>query len=159
MSKALDAIKRGKIKSLDDGELMDVAAELENTTWNKDNKSAVLGWAKDVAKELKSRGFTGSKVPELPSRFESMTRAGAILQEAGKIDRAYVNKSIKNFNKGIFPYDGTEEQNVKNLIDSIAKDFDLRDKKKKENLKDHIRLSISANGVLKTDASDIVGAI
>lgn len=58
----LDLVKAGKTSKLSDDELFDAAADLGMKTWNPDNKSEVMKWAKDVAKELKKRKFDGGAI-------------------------------------------------------------------------------------------------
>lgn len=59
--KALDMVKRGKISKMSDDDLMDAASEIENKKWNKDNKSEVDRWVKDLTAEIKSRGIIEGK--------------------------------------------------------------------------------------------------
>jgi|APSaa5957512622_1039677.scaffolds.fasta_scaffold304375_2 hypothetical protein len=78
--------------------------------------------------------------------------------EALKYDKAFVNKSIQNFNSGIFPYNGTEKSNLENLTDSILKDFMWKKKTTRPALLDHLHLSMKG-GRVRTDANDILNAI
>jgi hypothetical protein len=68
--KALDMVKKGQLKKLDDDQLADVAGEIENKKWNKDNKAEVQRWVKDINAEMKKRGMSFGESP-VKATFES----------------------------------------------------------------------------------------
>ena len=86
-----------------------------------------------------------------------MSRASKLL-ETIKMDKMYVNKSIKNFNRSAFPYsNGTIDQKIATLADSIIKDL-MWPKSKLSGLTDHLRWSLDHGDKMGTDATDILSA-
>jgi hypothetical protein len=79
---------------------------------------------------------------------------------AAKIDRMWVDKELRDFNRGVPPYDFASAERLAALADAISRHLRL-DQRLRDNLETHLEISLSAgDGMqIETDAADIAHAI